>query len=84
MGLTATLSPDEVRYHRLLKQNALLRDRVILGTVLEIKKAIALEDPAYAIQLWNEFSHDEQRALWVAPSYGGILDTAERDRLKGL
>lgn len=40
----------------------------------------ALDIPS---ECWNELSEDEQTALWVAPSYGGIFTTEERKIIKG-
>lgn len=49
---------------------ALIKDRIEAGDI-----------PA-AVAEWNQFSTDEQRALWVAPSKGGIFTTAERDAIR--
>ena len=35
-----------------------------------------------AYEAWTAFSNDERRALWVAPSKGGVLTTSERKLLK--
>ena len=33
-------------------------------------------------ECWEELSEDEQTALWVAPSFGGIFTTEERKVIK--
>lgn len=90
MALVSTDKPsiDEQRYARLLKHNRVLSRPDILEIVLEIKRALQLGDEHYALQLWGELSmdHDEnqrlQRALYVAPKYGGIFTTKEREIIK--
>ena len=47
-------------------------------SVLHIKDRIQADDLPAAIAEWNQFSQDEQRALWVAPSKGGCFTTNER------
>lgn len=44
----------------------------------EVSIALALR----AAELWNDFSEAEQRALWLAPTNGGWLTTAEREALR--
>ena len=58
-----------------------LRDTKNLDQVLQIKDSV-VTDNGYAVELWSEFSEDEQRALWVAPLYGGIFTTDERKALR--
>jgi len=61
---------------KLLRHNECLR--VNLFSVMTIR--MALSDDLYdeAAESWNELTEDEQTALWVAPSYGGIFTTEER------
>lgn len=66
---------------RVLNMNALLRKRANLHQVFEIKRAISHGDIIDAKMYWSEFTQDEQRALWVAPTKGGIFTTAEREAL---
>lgn len=50
-------------------------------TVRAIKTAISQGDFPHAKQLWMELDDDEQIALWVAPTKGGIFSSDERDIL---
>lgn len=51
-------------------------------SVLHIKDRIAMDDLPAAIAEWNQFSQDEQRALWLAPSKGGCFTTNERTLIR--
>ena len=66
--------------------DALMRHNAVLATnmpsVIVIKDAIFNDNLSEAKEAWNELEEDEQRALWVAPSKGGILTTAERATMK--
>ena len=53
-----------------------------LENILEIKKAIAEEDILYGFQLWKELDNETKQDLWVAPTYGGIFTTKEREIIK--
>ncbi len=72
------LTPGQVS--KLIRHNEVLRDN--LESVTAIKEAINSEDSTYARQLWQELSEDEQIALYVAPTYGGIFTTSERKVIK--
>jgi hypothetical protein len=74
----------DAQVNRLLKMTECLRDRLNMYQVHDIKFCIAMEKYDEAIALWSEFTEDEQIALWIAPTYGGIFTTAERKRLKPL
>lgn len=75
---------------RLLAMMEVLRDPANLRQIAEIKDNCEVGDPddpveewhSYARVLFDEFTHDEQRALWVAPTKGGIFTTHERKVLK--
>ena len=67
---------------RLLKMTECLRDPINLQQVSEIKDAMGAGDDLSAIAFWSEFTEDEQMALWIAPTYGGIFTTEERKRLR--
>jgi hypothetical protein len=67
---------------RLLAMTEILRDRVNLSQIYEIKYALAALELDDATALWSEFTEQEQIALWVAPTYGGIFTTEERKRLR--
>lgn len=64
----------------LLKHNEVVRDH--LPSIIAIKGALDLGDYSTAKEAWNELEQDEQRALWVAPSKGGIFSTHERELMK--
>ena len=68
---------------RLFEMAKLLQDCANIQQVAEIK-AVMNGDPTFARELWSEFSDEEQEALWVAPSYGGVFTTNERKILKGI
>lgn len=61
---------------KLFRHNEALRDN--LDSVVCIKDCIAQGDMTEAQEAWAELSEDEQTALWVAPSFGGIFSTQER------
>ena len=67
---------------RLLAMTEVLRDTKNLDTVLQIKDLIEADDYMAAQGYWSDFSEDEQRALWVAPLYGGVFTTDERKALR--
>lgn len=64
----------------LLRHNHTVRE--CLQTIVVVKGALDRNDYSTAKEAWNELSEDEQRALWVAPSKGGIFETAERNAMK--
>lgn len=47
-----------------------------------IKTGIANEDYLTAAEAWYELSQDAMRALWVAPSKGGVFTTKEREIMR--
>jgi len=53
------------------------------GSVDFIKTSIASGDIDAAKEAYAELSQEEQTAIWVAPSKGGIFTTEERKTLKG-
>ncbi len=65
---------------------ALMRHNAVLATtmpsIIVIKDAIFNDNLSEAKEAWNELDEEEQRALWVAPSKGGILTTSERATMK--
>jgi hypothetical protein len=67
---------------RLLAMTEVLRDRINLIQIFDIKTMIREEDYHSAIGYWSEFTEQEQVALWVAPTFGGIFTTEERKRLR--
>lgn len=64
----------------LLKHNNAVRDQ--LPSIVVIKGALDRAEYSTAKEAWNEIPEDDQRALWVAPSKGGIFTTTERNQMK--
>lgn len=64
----------------LLSHNTTLREH--FESVYVIKQAIATKDWGIAVEAWHELTEEEQRALWVAPTKGGIFHTKEREAMK--
>lgn len=53
-----------------------------MESVQAIKQYIASDEIGEAAKCWYELTEDDQRALWVAPTKGGIFSTKERDIMK--
>ena len=49
------------------------------GSITCIKNGIATGQHSIAAEAWFELTEEVQRALWVAPSKGGIFTTQERE-----
>lgn len=65
---------------RLLKHNHALSRNI--ESVAYIKRNIVLGDLSSALEAWAELDEDDQIALWVAPSKGGIFTTEERKLIR--
>ncbi len=52
------------------------------ASVYFIKEHLELKAWEAVAEAWGEISNDDKKALWVAPSKGGIFTTAERSDLK--
>lgn len=68
---------------RLMDHNKALRDYLafVLDIIEHLREAEPdLEQVAHA---WRQIPQDAQRALWVAPTKGGIFSTAERETIHG-
>jgi len=52
------------------------------ASVYFIKEHLELKALEAVAEAWGEISNDDKKALWVAPSKGGIFTTAERSDLK--
>ncbi len=52
------------------------------ASVYFIKEHLALKAWEAVAEAWGEITNDDKKALWVAPSKGGIFTTAERSDLK--
>lgn len=55
---------------------------VHLESIICIKQALATEDYSTAKEAWSELGEEVQRALWVAPTKGGMFSTKEREQMK--
>ena len=52
------------------------------ASVYFIKEHLELKAWEAVAEAWGEITNDDKKALWVAPSKGGIFTTAERSDLK--
>lgn len=53
-----------------------------IHSVAAVKMGLANEDYSGAKEAWHELSEEVQRALWRAPTRGGIFTTKERAQMK--
>jgi hypothetical protein len=53
-----------------------------LDSIVAVKNGIATNDLESAIEAWGELDEETMRALWVAPTKGGIFTTHERSVMK--
>ena len=74
---------DASQFERLLAQSKLLREEPwVLITVCNIKDAINNGDDMGKSEAWSELEVEQQNALWLAPTYGGLFTTEERKQLR--
>lgn len=77
----APLNASQV--NRLLRMVEVLRESdFALEQIIAIKNCVSRGEYEEAQALWLDFTHDEQQALNVAPKFGGILKTHEREAVK--
>lgn len=74
---------DVIQYYVQHQENV----RRLFDEISAIKDGIAnkindAEGYKLAAEAWFEMSQDDQRAIWVAPSKGGIFTTQEREEMK--
>ena len=74
---------DVIQYYVQHQENV----RRLFDEISAIKDGIAnkindAEAYKLAAESWFDMSQDDQRALWVAPSKGGIFTTQEREEMK--
>ena len=50
-------------------------------TVAELKRRLAIQDYDRIAEAWSELTREQQQALWLAPSKGGVFTTQERKML---
>lgn len=68
---------------RLMNMVEVMREHpFVLEQIIAIKNACSRGDYMEAQNLWLDFSEEEQNALFVAPGYGGIFKTHERNAVK--
>lgn len=65
---------------RLLAHNAAVRESIVM--ISAVKQSLSSGDIDAAAEAWAELTRPEERALWVAPSKGGIFTTEEREIIK--
>ena len=65
---------------RLMAHNEVLRDNLL--SVMTIKDGIHNKEYSTAYEAWGELTEEEQRALWVAVTKGGVFTTEERKIMK--
>ena len=68
-------APDPMAAHNTALQNN-------LDSVNAIKEGITNEQWDVVAECWSEISDEDKKALWLAPTRGGIFTTAERKALK--
>jgi len=71
----APQAPSELDEHNRVVQEC-------WASISAIKEAVATDDWDGLAEAWLELTNDEKKALWLAPSKGGIFTTAERKALK--
>lgn len=72
--------PEDVQEGRLLNMGLALRGN--LDSVVAIKTGIATGDLSSACEAWEELSTEDKRAIWIAPTKGGIFTTEEREIIR--
>jgi len=86
LGIASAIDDDDggsagaTNVETIRKHNNSLRENIT--SVAAIKDAIATENLEVAIEAWQELEEDDQRALWLATSKGGIFTTEERRIMK--
>lgn len=61
---------------------ALRADPRLLAQIAEIKIALDAEKLHDALALWDGLEEWEQNKVWLAPRFGGLFTTRQRQRLK--
>jgi len=75
-------SEEEKAFKRRQTHDAALGRHYI--SVQLIKEQLTQDDPDYhaVAEMWGEIPQDDQMALWLAPTKGGVFTTAERNAIK--
>ena len=74
------LSLNDSQQRRLLRHMAAVREH--WASVNWIKEGLRDNDLPKAAEAWLELPRDVQIALWVAPRFGGIWTTRERETMR--
>lgn len=83
-AITQQAEPDEPPQEDPVKvMHRTLEDERVAEAVHQIKQGIENADYEAAAKAWfGTLEDDEKKALWVAPTKGGIFTTAEREAIK--
>lgn len=75
-------SEEEKAFKRQQAHDAALGRHYI--SVQLIKEQLGQDDPDFhaVAEMWGEIPQDDQMALWLAPTKGGVFTTAERNAIK--
>lgn len=86
LGITSADTDDDgqssgaLNVELLMKHNESLRKH--FDAVSCIKTALAIDNYETAAEAWAEIDNEVKRALWLAPTKGGIFSTREREQMK--
>ena len=71
---------SESQQRRLLRHMAAVRDN--WDSVVWIKQGLRDGDLGMASEAWGELDNQTKIALWVAPKFGGVWTTREREMMR--
>jgi len=80
MELALQQQSDDTATGYLIKHNEAVRDYI--DHIVAIKQYLAAGDWSLAYEAFAELDPDIVKALWVAPTKGGIFTTGERQQMK--
>lgn len=86
LGITSADTDDdgrsagELNTETLMRHNTALREK--FDSISCIKSALAIENYETAAEAWAELDNETKRALWLAPTKGGVFTTKEREQMK--
>lgn len=80
MELALEQQADNTGTERLIAHNAAVRDWI--DHIVAIKSYLLTNEYGLAYEAFAEIDPDSIRALWVAPTKGGIFTTEERNKFK--
>lgn len=86
LGLSSANDDDDGKSSGALNVETLLAHNEALrnwfDNIYAVKTCIGTQQWQQAIEAWDEVPHDDQRALWLATTKGGIFTTEERRIIK--